>query len=192
MNERVDPTTISGSGLTVADVVRPAAARLALVDASLKRLRPAQRVLAMGERRALFAEVSGLDPRTAKFAAEHLRDAKDKLDLSERAIQLDLQLFDQIDREVLDLLASDEARKANKIAVLRDELKDLPRGQQLGRVRKIIAAPARAKAVRQRGTMFEELVRVYRQFDNREAVQLHDAALFAEFLASQLGACDGA
>jgi hypothetical protein len=185
MNERLDPATIAD---TAPAALRPAAAaRLAVVDASLKRLRPAQRVLAMGERRALFAQVSGLDSASAKFAVEHLRDAKEKLGLSERAIQLDLQLFDQIDSAVLELLSSDTARKANKIAVLRDELKDIPRGDQLARAREIIAAPAKARAQRHRGTLFEELKRLYRSYDDQESVQMRDATLFAEFLIGELG-----
>jgi len=169
-----------------------AAQRLAVVDASLKRLRPAQRALAMGERRQLFADTTGLNPSGAKFAAEHLKDAMAKLELSDRAVQLYLEFFDNIEHSVLLRLTEATARRANKVEVLRDELKDHPRDQQAQRVEEIIAAPARLKAKRQEGTFFEEFVKLYRRFDNKEHVQLHDVAAINEFLVAELGERDAA
>lgn len=173
------------TALPTAEGSEPSAStRLVILDASLKRLRPAQRALAMGERRALYAEVTGLDPRSAKFAQQHLHDAMEKTGLGRRAVEYDLEIYDRVDHAVLVRLTEDSARRANKIAVLL-ELKDLD--QQAERAEEHIAAPARQKAKRKRGSMFEELVRVYRSFDNQESVQLHDAARFAEFLAGELG-----
>lgn len=144
----------------------------------------------MGERRSLYATISGLDPAGAKFAAEFLHDTMMALDLSDRAVQLDLQFFDNIDPDVLRRLATDDdpqVRKANKIKVLQ-ELKDVSLSEQSACAEAHIAAPATMKAKRQEGTFFEEFVRLYRRFDNKEHVQVHDVALINDFLLVELGA----